>query len=128
MKVLSLHDSKAEDRLRLTFDGAFDPRVAWESELEPFFLALEKYADGWMPDVVKGKRQRKYARSAIWKSLEEERQERRTAIGFYRTKWPALDMTLRLWSPPLPPELGLTVNVKPLACFAEVERCQKFVE
>jgi hypothetical protein len=128
MKVLNVHASRSEDCLRLTFDGAFDPHVAWESELEPFFLALEEYADGWMPDVVKGKRQRKYARAAIWKSLEEERQERRTAIGFYRTKWPALDMTLRLWLPPLRPELGVTVNVKPLSFFAEPERCRHFVE
>jgi len=128
MKVLNVHASRSEDFLRLTFDGAFDPHVAWESELEPFFLALEEYADGWMPDVVKGKRQRKYARAAIWKSLEEERQERRTAIGFYRTKWPALDMTLRLWLPPLRPELGVTVNVKPLSFFAEPERCRQFVE
>ena len=128
MKVLNVHASRSEDCLRLTFDGAFDPHVAWESELEPFFLALEEYADGWMPDVVKGKRQRKYTRAAIWKSLEEERQERRTAIGFYRTKWPALDMTLSLWLPPLPPELGATVSVKPLSFFSEPERCQKFVE
>jgi hypothetical protein len=128
MKVLSVHDLKEEDRLRLTFDGAFDPHVAWESELEPFFLALEECADGWLPDVVKGKRQRKYARAAIWKSLEEERQEKRTAIGFYRTKWPALDMLFRLWLPPLPPELGVTATLKPLSFFAEPERCRQFVE
>ncbi|QRK07233.1 hypothetical protein JQX13_45535 [Archangium violaceum] len=128
MRVLHLHDLKAEDRLRLTFDGAFDPHAAAERELEPFFLALEKHADGWMPDIVEGKRRRKYARAAIWKSLEEERQERRTAIGLYRTQWPALDMTLRLWFPPLHPELDLTLTLKPLSFFAEPEHCGKFVE
>jgi len=81
-----------------------------------------------MPDVAKGKRQRKYARAAIWKSLEEERRERGATIAFYRTKWPALEMTLSLWFPPLPPELGATVSVKPLSFFAEPERCRQFVE
>ena len=52
MKVLEFHGSKDEDCIRLTFEGAFDPQAAWESELEPFFQALEKYAGGWMPDVV----------------------------------------------------------------------------
>jgi hypothetical protein len=128
MKVLSVHDLKPEDSLRLTFNGAFDPHAAAEEELEPFLLALEKYADGWMPDIVEGKRRRKYAHAAIWKSLEEERQEKRAVIGLYRTQWPALDMTLRLWLPPLPPELDLTITLKPLSFFMEEDRCRKFVE
>jgi hypothetical protein len=65
MKVLDSHDLKAEDGLLLTFDGAINPRTELESELEPFFQALEQYADGWMPDVVEGKRRHKYARAAI---------------------------------------------------------------
>ncbi|HYO55509.1 hypothetical protein [Archangium sp.] len=128
MKVLEFYGLRDEDYLRLTFEGAFDPQATLEGELGPFFQSLEECADGWMPDVVEGKRRRKYARAAIWKSLEEERQERRTAIGLYRTQWPALDMTLRLWLPPRPPELGLTIKVKPLSFFAEAERCHQFVE
>ncbi|HYO52403.1 hypothetical protein, partial [Archangium sp.] len=128
MKVLSLHDLKAEDRLRLTFDGAFDPQAALEKELEPFLQALEEYAGEWMPDVAEGKRRRKYARAAIWKALEEGLDEMFTSLGLYRTKWPALDMSLWLWLPPRPPRLDITVNVKPLSFFAEAERCRHFVD
>jgi hypothetical protein len=128
MKVLEFYGSRDEDYLRLAFEGAIDPQAAWESELEPFLQALEKYAGEWMPDVVEGKRRRKYTRAALWKALEEERREKGTTIGLCRTKWPALDMTLRLWFPPLQPELDLTIKVKPISFFAEAERCHQFVE
>ncbi len=128
MKVLSVQKSKPEDCLRLTFDGVFDPQLAWESELEPFFQALEEYADGWMPDVAEGKRRRKYARAAIWKALEEERDGNSTDLGLYRTTWPALDTLFSLALPPRPPELSMGITVKPLSFFAETERCRKLVE
>ncbi|PTL84234.1 hypothetical protein [Vitiosangium sp. GDMCC 1.1324] len=128
MKVLKFHGTKDEDFLRLTFDGAFDPQAALEGELGPFLHTLEEHADGWMPDVVNGKRQRKYSRPSFWKALEERRDENSTGLGLYRTKWPALDMSLSLWFPPLPPKLGIFINVKPLSFFAEVERCRQFVE
>jgi hypothetical protein len=128
MRVLKFHGSKDEDFLWFNLKGAFDPQAARERELGPFLQALEEYAGEWMPDVVEGKRRRKYARPALWKALEEERYERGTTIGLYRTKGPALDMTLRLWFPPLPPELDITIKVKPLSFFAEAERCRPFVE
>ena len=128
MKVLEFHGSKDEDCLQFTFEGAFDPQAAWETELEPFLRALESHAGEWMPDVVEGKRRRKYARTAIWKALEEERREKGITIGLYRTKWPTLEMLFRLWFPPLAPQLDITVNVKPLSFFAEEERCRRFVE
>ncbi|WP_375767831.1 hypothetical protein NR798_40115 [Archangium gephyra] len=128
MKVLDFHELKTDDRLRLTFDGTFDPQAARERELEPFLQALEEHAGEWMPDVVEGKRQRKYSRAALWKALEERESERYTHCGLYRTKWPALDMSLWLRLPPRPPELDITVNVKPLSFFAEEERCRHFVE
>jgi hypothetical protein len=37
-------------------------------------------------------------------------------------------MTLRLWLPPHPPTLDITVSVKPLSFFAEAERCRELVE
>jgi hypothetical protein len=128
MKVLSVHDSQPEDSLWFEFKGAFDHRAAWEHALGPFFQALEASAGEWMPDVVEGKRRRQYSRAALWKSLEEKRHERGTIIGIYRTEWPALDMTLRLWLPPLAPELDLTLQLKPLSFFADAERCRGFVE
>jgi hypothetical protein len=128
MKVLEFHGSRDEDSLRLAFTGGFDPQAAWESELEPFLQALETYADGWMPDVVNGKRQRKYSRPAFWKALQERREEKRTALGLYRMEWPALDSRFRLAFPPRPPELDLILKVKPLSFFSEAERCRKFVE
>ncbi|HZH74643.1 MAG TPA: hypothetical protein VEY88_01340 [Archangium sp.] len=128
MKRLSVHDLQPEDLLRLTFHGAFDQRTALEGQLEPFLHALETHADGWMPDVVNGKRQRKYAHPSFWKALAERRDENTTGLGLYRTKWPALDMSLSLWYPPLPPKLGIFINVKPLSFFAEAERCHHFLE
>jgi hypothetical protein len=128
MRVLEFKDLKAEDSLRLTFAGTFDPQAAWESELEPFLQVLEEHADAWMPDVVEGKRRRRYTRAAIWKALEEKRHESGTSIGLYRTKWPALDIWPRLTLPPLPPKLTILLRVQPLSFFAEVERCRHFVE
>ncbi|WP_375765492.1 hypothetical protein NR798_27695 [Archangium gephyra] len=128
MKVLRFHDlDAAEDSLRLEFEGAFDHQAALERELEPFLQALETYAGEWMPDVVRGKRQRKYTRAAILKALEEERGERISRIGLYRTKWPALDMTFRIWFPPRPIGLDVSLELLPLSFFATEERCREFV-
>jgi hypothetical protein len=128
MKVLSVHALKPEDSLLLTFDGAFDPRAAQESELGPFLQALEEHAGEWMPDVVEGKRRRKYSRSALWKALEEKRGERVTTIGLSRTEWPGLSMTLRLYSSTIPSKLDILLKVQPLSFFTEAERCLHFVE
>jgi hypothetical protein len=127
MKVLEIHDLNPEDSLRLIFEGAFDPHAARERELEPFLQVLEAHAGEWMPDVVGGKRKRKYARAALWKGLKERGGERYTFCGLYRTKWPAIDMLLGLYLP-LPPRLDISVQVQPLSFFAETERCQRFVE
>ena len=128
MKVLQFHNTNVEDRLQLTFDGAFDPQAAWESELGPFLQALEEHAGEWMPDVVSGKRRRKYTRAAVWKALEEERDERVTSVWLYRTKWPGLSMGLGLYSATLSPRLDVLLKVLPLSLFAEAERCRHFVE
>jgi len=126
MKVLELSD--LEDSLLLTFDGTFDQHAPPESELQPLFEALERYADGWMPDVVSGKRRRQYSRAATWKALEEKREGRGSSIFLYRTKSPALSMWPRLAFPPLAPELNILLKVQPVSLFAEVERCRRFIE
>ncbi|WNG37792.1 hypothetical protein F0U61_32015 [Archangium violaceum] len=129
MKALEFYGSRNEDYLRLSFNGAFNPQAPLERELEPLLQALEEYANEWMPDVVSGKRQRKYTRPSCWKALEERRSERTSGLGLYRTKWPLLDMSLSLSFPPLlPPELNIIIKVKPLPFFAEAERCRQFVE
>jgi hypothetical protein len=128
MKVLEFHGSQAEDHLRLAFKATFGAQAALERELEPFLQSLEEYADGWMPDVVNGKRRRKYSRTSFWKALEERRDGNSTALGLYRTEWPVLDMSLWLWLPPRPPELDIIIKVKPLSFFSEAERCRRFVE
>jgi hypothetical protein len=128
MKVLEFHSEKDEDSLWFSFKGAFNPHAAREKELEPFLMALEEHADGWMPDVVEGKRRRKYARTAISKALDEERHDRGTTIGLYRTKGPALDMTFRQWFPPVVPKLDITIKIKPLSFFSDEKRCHQFVE
>ncbi|EPX57483.1 hypothetical protein D187_006658 [Cystobacter fuscus DSM 2262] len=128
MKRLKFHGVKEEDYLRLDFKGALGSWASPGSELEPFLQALEEYAGEWMPDVVEGKRRRKYNRAAIWKALDEARDGDFVTIGFYRTKWPALDMAFRLRLPPRSPELFCTIDVKPLSLFNEEERCRPFVE
>ncbi|WPB74625.1 hypothetical protein KYC5002_37150 [Archangium violaceum] len=128
MKVLELHDLRPEDSIWLDFDGAFDPQAALEEELEPFLQALEKYAGEWMPDVVAGKRRRKYSRPSFWKAQEEEHDGDSTSLGLYRTKWPALDMSFWLWHPPKPPQLDVAIKVQPLSLFADAKRCLDFVE
>jgi hypothetical protein len=127
MKVLKFHDLKSEDQLDFRFEGTFNPQAPLEHELEPLLQALETFAGGWMPEVIRGKRQRKYSRAAIWKSLEEERDENSTSIGLYRTKVPALDMTLRLWFPPDETELYIGLALRPLSFFTE-ERSRNFVD
>jgi hypothetical protein len=128
MKLLRMHDLKPEDSLRLTFEGGFDQQAPQHSELEPFLQALEEHADGWMPDIAEGKRRRKYSRAAIRKALAEGRNGNSTDLGLYRTTWPALDITLWLRHPPRPPELYISIKVKPLSFFSEAERCHHFVE
>ncbi|RKG74733.1 hypothetical protein [Corallococcus terminator] len=128
MKTLNPHQSNTEDHLQFSFEGAVDPRESLERELEPFLLTLEASAGDWMPNVVKGKRARKYSRANFWKALDEDRDEVGATLGLYRTAWPALDMTFRLWFPPLPPELNVSLVLQPLSFFSEVERCRAFVD
>ncbi|NTX17681.1 hypothetical protein HUA76_43670 [Myxococcus sp. CA056] len=128
MKVLEFHELRAEDGLRLLVDGAIDERAALEPRLEPLLNALEAHAGEWMPDVVEGKRRRKYSRAAISKSLAEERDAGSKSIGLYRTRAPALDMTLSLGGTTSPAELEISVALQPLSFFSEAARCQEFIE
>jgi hypothetical protein len=128
MKVLEFHELTPEDRLTLTFESAFDHRAAIESEITPLFQALEEFSGDWMPDTVDGKRRRKYSRAAVWKALEEKRDDDSTSIVLQRTKWPALYMWPRVHFPPLPPQLRITLKVQPLSFFVDVERCRKIVD
>ena len=127
MKVINIQGVSSEDSLILGFDGAFDPKAPWESELEPFFRILEEHAGEWMPDVVEGKRRRKYTRPAVWKALEEGGEHVPT-IGLYRTKWPGISMTSMLLSSDLHPELRVLLRVKPLSFFEEAARCRQLVD
>jgi len=128
MKRLQLRDLPPEDSLWLSFDGSFDSQVALERALEPFFHALEQYAEGWMPDVVEGKRRRKYSRPAIWKALEEKRDGNFTSMVLGRTAWPAVSLWPSFELPPRAPGLRVTLEVQPLSLFTEQERCYQFVE
>ncbi len=128
MKILSEHDLKPEDSLQLDFAGDMDPQAELETELEPFLEALESYADGWMPNVINGKRRRKYSRTSFWELLKGRRKGNSTLLGLYRTEWPAIDGCLGLRHPPAQPKLDIRISVKPLSFFAEAERCHQFVE
>ncbi|HEY8211293.1 MAG TPA: hypothetical protein VIG99_27605, partial [Myxococcaceae bacterium] len=125
MKVLDLHDlPPGDDYLSLSFEGAHDPRTALDRELEPFLRALETYADGWMPEVVKGKRYRKYSRTAVLRSLDERRDETGADIELDRTKPPALAGELHLGRGT---RFVASMRLKPLSFFASEERCRNVV-
>jgi hypothetical protein len=128
MKLLSVHDLEPADSLLLTLEGTYNAKAALQNELEPFLEALEKNDGGWQPEVINGKRRRKYSRPSFWKGLEERHEGNSTAIGLYRTEWPALDGRFLLRFPPLPPDLDIFHRVKPLSYFAEEQRCLQFVE
>ncbi|WIG96080.1 hypothetical protein [Myxococcus sp. SDU36] len=128
MKHLNLWASRTEDRLTLSLESSFNGEASVEVEMGPFFETLEKYAGEWMPDVVEGKRGRKYSRTATWKAYEEARGEKTATIGLYRTQRPALDMTIRLRFPPLSPGLGVSLHIESLGTFALAERSGRFVE
>ncbi|MBZ4420979.1 hypothetical protein [Myxococcus sp. RHSTA-1-4] len=128
MKVLESHDLKPEDLLNFSFKASFDPQAPLDSELDPFLQSLEAYAGAWMPEVIHGKRWRKYSRAAVFKGLEECRNENSASIWLYREKWPALDMLLRLWFSPLPTRLNFRSSVQPLSVFADAEQCGQLVD
>ena len=128
MKLLKFQDLNVEDRLRLSFEGSFDCLAEIERELEPFLRAFEEYAGEWMPNVISGKRRRKYSRAAIWKALKEERDEYGSSIEFCRTTSPAVSLMLALRLARGVPELDVSLDVQPFSFFAETERCRDFVE
>ncbi|RKH36817.1 hypothetical protein [Corallococcus sicarius] len=128
MKVLNPQESNAEDRLQFSFRGVFSPQASLESEIDPFLDTLEASAGGWMPNVVQGKRARKYSRANFWKALKEEREDTGATLGLYRTTWPALDMMLTIWFPPLPPELDVQLVLQPLSFFSMEARCRDFID
>ncbi|WP_141324895.1 hypothetical protein [Myxococcus sp. AB025B] len=128
MKVLELREVASEDVLRLSLEGIFGHQEGVEHALAPFLLALEEYSADWMPEVVEGKRQRKYSRAAFWKAFDEERDESSAVVGFYRTNRPSLDMTLRLFLEPDECRLHIWIAVQPQTFFGQVERCRKFVQ
>ncbi|WP_163787328.1 hypothetical protein [Myxococcus vastator] len=128
MKVLDAHGSSVDDNLLLSFEGAFDQMAEVEREVEPFLQALDACAGQWMPDIVRGKRRRKFSREAVWEALKERRDENSTSIGLYRAHSPELDMSLRLGFPPLAPKLRIWIDVKPLSLFGEAGECRRFIE
>src|SRR5690349_23545265 len=92
MKVLSLNDLPPDDMLHLELEGSRDADAALDRELAPLLQVLERYAGDWMPEVVKGRQHRRYSPDAVWKALEEKRDEYSSIIGLRRMVWPAISM------------------------------------
>ena len=130
MKALKLtfRDMNLEDSLQFGFEGAYDPSAELEHELEPFLQSLESYAGDWMPDVIGGKRKRRYSRAAIWKALGEARGPNTTDVWFYRTSPPVIAMQLWLMFSSRPPKLDITFDVQPLSFWGEAQRCRNLVD
>ncbi|WP_224368867.1 hypothetical protein [Hyalangium versicolor] len=128
MKLLTLRDLNVEDSLALFMDGTFEPQQDVERALAPFLQALEAHAGEWMPDVVEGRRQRKYTRVAVWKALGERRTEDIAGTGLYHSTYPFVSLALSCGLQESPRELGVMLHVQPLSFFTEVERCRAFVD
>ena len=128
MNAVEARELDTDDRLRLSFEATFDPKIDLQDALEPFLEILEGHADVWMPERVEGKRQHTYSRASILSALEEKRGKKSMSIGLSRATWPPLDMALRLWLPPSAPRLYVWVSVQPISLFKEPERCIKFVD
>ncbi|NBD13595.1 hypothetical protein [Corallococcus silvisoli] len=128
MKVLDAHGSSVDDNFLFSYEGTFDQMAEVEHGVEPFLQALAACSGKWMPDVVRGKRRRRFSREAVWEALKERRDENSTSIGLFRAHSPELDMTLSLRFPPLAPKLRIWIDVKPLSLFSETEECRSFIE
>ncbi|HEX8706426.1 MAG TPA: hypothetical protein VF815_46760 [Myxococcaceae bacterium] len=127
MKVLTLQDLHVDDSLALYWDATCDPQLDIERALEPFLQTLEEYSGEWMPEMVRGKRERQYSRAAIWEALEEQRTSFNTGCEIYRTTPPFASLTLSCGVQQSPRELRVGLYV-PLTFFHEEERCRRFVE
>ncbi|NNC02364.1 hypothetical protein HJC10_05775 [Corallococcus exiguus] len=128
MKVLSLHELGIDDRLRLTLESSFSHHGNLEAELAPFIQTLEAHAGDWMPEIVRGSRNRKYTRASVWKALVEQRDETSASVALYRAAPPAVELCLDLWLSPQPAELSVWLDIQPTSCFSEVERSRRFVD
>ncbi|QDF07550.1 hypothetical protein [Myxococcus xanthus] len=123
MTTLTLHDLNKVDCLRFLFDGAFNSGNGIEPELAPFFDALEKYAGGWMPTFVKTSRMRKYSRDAVWRAIEERRDDYGSSIGLFRSENPGVSLALTLGLTQEDPDLRAKLSVQPLSFFSEEKAC-----
>ncbi|NNB94288.1 hypothetical protein HI113_10265 [Corallococcus exiguus] len=128
MKLLTLKDLNVEDTLRFSFDGSFSHRSALERELEPFLQGLEAHAGDWMPDVVKGSRQRRYSRDAVVMALKERQDRYGSTVGLHRTTFPAVSLTIDLGLALTPAKIRVWLDVQPVSFFSDQERCQEFVK
>ncbi|NOK14899.1 hypothetical protein [Corallococcus exercitus] len=119
MKLLTMHDLNMVDSLSFSFKGTFDATGGVEPALTPLVDALEKYADGWMPTLVKSTRKRRYSREAVWRAIEERRDEYGSIIGLYRSESPAVSLVLNLTLAQGQSTLRASLDVQPLPFFRE---------
>ncbi|MBU8900770.1 hypothetical protein DRW03_35690 [Corallococcus sp. H22C18031201] len=127
MKLLTLHDLNKVDSLSFTFEGMFDATIGVERALAPLFDALEKHAEGWMPTIVKSGRKRKYSREAVWRAVEERRDEYGSIIGLYRSESPAVSLGLNLSLAQGESSFHSRLDVQPLDFFSGVDSCRTLV-
>ncbi|MCK8503186.1 hypothetical protein [Myxococcus fulvus] len=123
MTTLTLHDLNKVDCLRFLFDGAFDSGKGVEPELVPFLEALEEHAGDWMPTFVKTSRRRKYSRDAVWRAIEERRDDYGSSLGLFRSENPGVSLALSLGFTQEEPGLSVRLSVQPLSFFSEEKAC-----
>ncbi|MBN1209652.1 MAG: hypothetical protein JXB05_32690, partial [Myxococcaceae bacterium] len=127
-KLLTLRDLDVEDSMALFFRSTIDHEADIQRELEPFLQALEEHAGEWMPNIVEGKRQRKYSRDTLWKSLEEGSTGYSWGTGLFHTTYPFASLALRFGVKNIPRQLRAGLHIQPLTYFAEAERCRALID
>jgi hypothetical protein len=128
VKTLTLRELNREDGIWLSFEGLYNHQAGDDHGLEPLLQALEESAGDWMPAFVHGRRRRKYSRTAVWRALEEERDQYGSIIGLHRPGAPAAALTLHLRLAHEPAELRASHHVQPLSFFSGAERCCRLME
>ncbi|AGC42871.1 hypothetical protein MYSTI_01531 [Myxococcus stipitatus DSM 14675] len=80
-----------------------------------------------MPTIVKSRRKRKYSRDAVWRALEEQRDEYGAVIGLYRPDNPAVSLSLNFVLAQEESCFHSRLDMQPLRFFSGVEACRMFV-
>lgn len=116
---MNTREQHRTDRLKLSFRAHGYPLAKSDFDITPFLVALDTYAAEWMPDLVKGKRRRKYSHGAVLKALEEQQTALGSSVFLWRSTPPESELSVDIWGGASPGPLSVSFQVWPLSLFEE---------